>query len=51
MGSKDVIDLCKNVGQGAEVFVVRGPVGNSVQTSTVAVASNAPDSATFYGNN
>ena len=51
MGSKDVIDLCKNVGQGAEVFVVRGSVGNSVQTSTVAVASNAPDSATFYGNN
>jgi lipoprotein-anchoring transpeptidase ErfK/SrfK len=51
MGSKDVIDLCKNVGQGAEVFVVRGSVGNSVQTNSIAVAANAPDSATFYGNN
>jgi lipoprotein-anchoring transpeptidase ErfK/SrfK len=51
MGSKDVIDLYKNVGQGAEVFVVRGPVGNSVQTNSVAVASSAPDHTTFYGNN
>jgi lipoprotein-anchoring transpeptidase ErfK/SrfK len=51
MGSKDVIDLYKNVGQGAEVFIVRGSVGNSVQTNSVAVATNTPDSTTFYGNN
>ena len=42
MASKDVIDLYNYVGRGAEVFIVRDSVGNSLSTraNSVSLASN-----------
>ena len=46
MASKDVIDLYRNVGRGAEVYIVRDSVGRSLSTRTDSVSLAANTTAT-----